>query len=259
LASQFEQDLDLFFLPEKIISLSKVITIKALYFKMKKLIFLFIPMLLLLNSCNPSKVEEGEIEYVVTYPNLEITGFMLAILPENMTITFKGTKMKASFESGSFFTTEIISDEANKSVEMRLNFGDIQIYSVLDENEIQEMISSQPRYTITDLGKQDSVSGMYSSSYSVTSKTDVKRRETAWFTEDLSLENPYWFTSYAAIKGLPVVYDAERYGVMMHLVATKLTKREVLPAEFERDPVLKKVSFEEYEAEVQELFDTLME
>ncbi len=226
---------------------------------MKKLIFLIVPMLLLLNSCNPSKVDEGEIEYIVTYPNSKISGFMLAILPENMTITFKGSKMKTSFESGTFFTTEIISDEADKSIEMRLNFGDIQIFTVLDENEIQEMISSQPRYTITDLGNQDSISGMYSSSYSVTSKSDTTPHETAWFTEDLSLANPYWFTSYAAIKGLPLVYDAERYGVMMHLVATKLTKREVLPTEFDRDPVLKEVSFEEYEAEVQELFDTLIE
>lgn len=226
---------------------------------MKKLYFIIAPLFLMLISCNPSKVEEGEIEYAVTYPNSEISGFMLAILPENMTITFKGTKMKTSFESGTFFTTEIISDEADKSVEMRLNFGDIQIFTVLDENEIQEMISSQPRYTITDLGKKDSISGMYSSSYSVSSKSDLTPRETAWFTEDLSLANPYWFTSYAAIKGLPVVYDAERYGVMMHLVASKLTKREVLPTEFDRDPVLKEVSFEEYEAEVQELFDTLME
>jgi hypothetical protein len=54
------------------------------------------------------------------------------------------------------------------------------------------------------------------------------------------------------------VFDIERYGIIMHLEATKFIRREVKEEEFNRDPALEEVSFDEYEAEVQELFDILM-
>lgn len=226
---------------------------------MKNLFLIIAPVLLVLMSCEPEKIQEGEVEYAITYPHSEVSGFMQAILPETMTITFKGTKMKTTIARGEIFTTEIISDEADRSVEMRLDFGDQLYYTVLNQDEVQEMISSQPRYQLKDLGKSDSISGMYAASYSVECATDTIPLSNAWFTEDLVFTNAYWFTPYAETKGFPLIYDAGRYGVMMHLEAAKLTKREVKETEFDRDPALIKVSFEEYEAEVQELFDILME
>ena len=46
---------------------------------------------------------------------------------------------------------------------------------------------------------------------------------------------------------------------MMHIEAVQITKREVLDTEFDRDPKLTEVTFEDYEKEVQALFDVLME
>lgn len=226
---------------------------------MKNVLLVLAPLFLALISCKPNKIEEGEVEYTITYPHGEITGFMQAILPETMTITFKGTKMKTTIARGEIFTTEIISDEADRSVEMRLDFGDQLYYTILNADEVQEMISSQPHYDLKSLGQNDSISGMYATSYSVTCKNDTIPLSDAWFTEDLIFTHAYWFTPYADVKGFPLVYDAGRYGVMMHLEAVKLTKREVNEKEFDRDPALVKVSFEEYEAEVQELFDILKE
>lgn len=226
---------------------------------MKKFLVLFAPLLFIMTSCAPDKVQEGEIEYAITYPNSEISGFMQAILPETMTITFKGTKMKTTIARGEIFTTEIISDESDRSIEMRLDFGASLLFADLDENEIQELISSQPEYKIKALGESDSLAGMMSTSYKIEGAKDTITRSDAWFTEDLIMEDAYWFTPYAKTKGTPVIYDAERYGVMMHIEAVKITKREVLDTEFDRDPELVEVTFEDYEKEVQELFDVLME
>lgn len=226
---------------------------------MKKILFLFAPLLLLVTSCKPDKLQEGEIEYAITYPNSEISGFMQAILPETMTITFKGTKMKTTIARGEIFTTEIISDEADRSIEMRLDFGASLLYANCNENEVQELISSQPEYKVKALGASDSLAGMYSMSYSIEGANDTITRSDAWFTEDLIMTDAYWFTPYADTKGTPVIYDAERYGMMMHIEAVKITKREVLDTEFDRDPELVEVTFEDYEKEVQALFDLLME
>ncbi len=213
----------------------------------------------LIISCGDSKIQEGEVEYSITYPNSDISGFMQAILPETMTLTFDGTKIKTTIARGQIFTTEIISDEANRSVEMRMDFGDKLYYSVLTESEIDQMIASQPSYQINATTKKDSISGMYASEYAVDCSEDTITRMNAWFTEDLAPASAYWFTSYSSVKGFPLIYDAQRYGVMMHLEAINLIQREVEDKEFERDPSLVQVSFEEYESQVQELFDILME
>ncbi|MFT5823590.1 MAG: hypothetical protein ACI8ZM_004852 [Crocinitomix sp.] len=226
---------------------------------MKKILFLFAPLLLISTACKPDKVQEGEIEYAITYPNSEISGFMQAILPETMTITFKGTKLKTTVARGEIFTTEIISDESDRSVEMRLDFGASLLYASLNENEVQELISSQPEYKLKALGNSDSLGGMFSTSYGVEGKNDTITRSDAWFTEDLVMTDAYWFTPYAGTKGTPVLYDVERYGIMMHIEVVKITKREVLETEFDRDSDLDEVTFEDYENEVQALFDVLME
>ena len=51
---------------------------------------------------------------------------------------------------------------------------------------------------------------------------------------------------------------SERYGLKMHIEAVKFTPREVLDSEFDQIHTYSKVNFDEYEAEVQGLFDILL-
>lgn len=224
---------------------------------MRKTLCLLLVATTILSSCGESKIEQGEVEYLITYPYTEVSGFMEAILPEKATLVFKGTKMKSNVSRGKIFTTDLISDEATNLLEMRLDFGDKFFYAELDANDVKAFKASQPVYTINPTSNQDSVQGLWSTEYTVTSE-DTITHQNAWFTEALAPQNGYWYSSYHQIKGVPLIFDVERYGVIMHFEAVKFTQREVLDSEFERDPGLKKVSFEEYESEVQELFDILM-
>ncbi|MCG8575872.1 MAG: hypothetical protein MI810_13375 [Flavobacteriales bacterium] len=224
---------------------------------MKKHFFLLFSLCLLLFSCGDNKIPEGEIEYIISYPHSDVSGFMEHILPETMTLTFKGSKVKSQIARGKIFKTEVVSDEADNSIEMRLDFGDKIFYCVLNEEEVKKLKDSQPTYDVTETGKADSVQGMWSKEYTVNSN-DTIDHDNAWFTEDLAPQSAYFYSSYHDIKGLPLVFDIERYGIIMHLEATKFIRREVKEEEFNRDPALEEVSFDEYEAEVQELFDILM-
>jgi hypothetical protein len=227
---------------------------------MKRLFtLLLLPIFILLSSCGPDTIQEGEVEYVITYPNLEVTGFMEAILPKSMTIVFKGSKMKTIIAKGEIFTTEVISNETDKSIEMRLDFGDKLFYANLNQNEVNELIHSQPNYQVNKTTKSDSLVGLFAEAYTVQSEADTDIRMDAWFTNALGPQDACWFSSYSEIKGFPLIYDVERYGVLMHVEAINFTKREVKDAEFKRDPSLEEITFEDYEAEVQELFDILME
>lgn len=225
---------------------------------MKRLFLLTVPFFFFLFSCGSSKIKEGEVEYKITYPNTELSGFIQAILPEKMIITFKGTKLKSNISRGKMFATEIISNEKGKSLEMRLDFGDKLYYTILNHNDVKDFIASQPKYELSDLNRSDSLVGTLAKAYRVKGQ-GASTYTDAWFTTDFIPEEAYWFTSYAGTKGFPLVCDAERYGVHMHLEAVKFTAREVLETEFDRAPELVETSFKEYEAHVQELFDLLME
>jgi len=227
---------------------------------MKRISFLLVlPFFTILIGCGPDTIQEGEVEYVITYPNIEASGFMEAILPKSMTIVFKGTKMKTLISKGEIFSTEVVSDETDRSMEMRFDMGDKLYYTQLTEDDLNELLHSQPNYEISKTSESDSLVGLFAEAYSVYSPDDTVTYNNAWFTMALAPQNATWFSSYNEIKGFPLVYDVERYGVFMHVEAIDFRKREVKDSEFDRDPSLEAISFEDYEFEVQELFDILME
>ncbi|MBK7129401.1 MAG: hypothetical protein IPM74_07190 [Crocinitomicaceae bacterium] len=226
----------------------------------KRLLYILLPALSLLTACGADKIEQGQLEYTITYPGIQVSGFTLSMLPDEMTCVFKGTKVMTSIKRGKLFSTQIITDESTKSVEMRLEFGsEHAIYTILTAEEITQLKNSQPVYDVVKANHEDSVAGLWASEYVVTCKTDSANHETSWFTTALTPKDPFWFSSYSGIEGMPLIYDIERYDVLMRLSAVKFSEREVQDKEFDRNPELKEVSFQEYEAIAQELFDILME
>ncbi|UKN01855.1 hypothetical protein K6119_19210 [Paracrocinitomix mangrovi] len=227
---------------------------------MKKLLPLVLIFPFIFASCGKKLIEEGEVTYEITYPYMKVEGFMQAILPKEMTIVFKGSKMKTTIARGTIFSTDVITDESNEYMEMRLDFGDKLYYSELTKDEIKKLKESAPNYEIKETEEQDSVAGMYCRKYTVKSlSSDTLQPGDAWFTEDMAVQNGAWFSAYSSVTGLPVVYDVERYGLMMRVKATSFVKRKVKDSEFERPAELSPVSFATYEEEVQELFDILLE
>ena len=202
------------------------------------------------------QIQSGEIEYVITYPDAEVSDFMSKIIPEKLVLTFKGDKIKSTIARGKIFSTEIVSNQNQNKIEMRLDFGAKLIYTDLKEDEIDKMIASQPDYEIEKTSNKDSIIGLLAKEYLIISENGDSK--SIWFTQDLTPKKAYWYSSYTKIKGVPLIYDIERYGLKMHIEAVKFTPREVLDSEFDQIHTYSKVNFDEYEAEVQGLFDILL-
>lgn len=226
---------------------------------MKLYYFALILLSLSVLSCGENKIESGEIEYEITYPYNETSNLMDMMLPKKMTVIFKGSKMMTVIKKGKIFSTEIIADEVAKTIEMRLDFGSDVLNTHLTPQDIDEMIASQPVYTFSKPESGDSLVGCTTQHYEVDCKTDTLDPFKSVFTTDLSTQNSGWFTSYKDIKGMPLIYLIDRYGVVMHVSATKLTPREVLDTEFDPTETFEEVSYTKYDHKVQELFDVMMD
>ena len=211
-----------------------------------------------LQSCD-NRIEQGELTYKITYPYTDTSGATGRLLPKEMKVIFKGTKVKTEIARGKFINMQIISDNADKSIEMRLDFGDKPYYCILTEADREKLLSLQPIYNVQSTSKQDSVAGLWATEYTVKEENGEIEHPNAWFTEALRPDEMYFFSSYTGTPGVPLIYEMEQYKMVMRIEAREFIEREVVDEEFTRDPSLIEVSFDQYYEEVQELFDLLID
>lgn len=206
-----------------------------------------------------TKIRQGEITYAVTYPYNNFEGFTAAMLPKEVTVVFKDSKLLTTIRRGNIFQTQVYIDEESKEMEMRLDFGSDKFFTVLDNGQQENFKTSQPKYTISKTGETDSLSGLFAKKYTVKYPSDTVPPFDSWFTEDLSIQDAARISSYAPTKGMPLIYDIDRYGVRMHLEITGFKEREVDDKEFERSNELSEMEYLKYEKKLQDLFDVLTE
>jgi len=224
-----------------------------------KLIF-FSVLATLLFSCGENKIQQGEIEYEITYPYNEISGLMNTLLPKKMTVIFKGDKMIITIAKGKMFSTEILSNEKTKELEMRYFFGSDKLKCKLNEADIKNLIASQPVYNFSEPVPGDSMVGC--STHHVKQTLDADSlgigEFTSIFTRDFSIQNAGWFNSYSSIEGMPLTYLIDRYGIVMKVEAVNFIQREVMDEEFQLTEDYEEISYPKYDKKVRELFELIM-
>lgn len=226
---------------------------------MKYLLFSILLFSLVLSSCKQEKIKQGEIAYDITYPYTDLNGIMDVMLPKKMTVIFKGDHMIASIEKPKIFRTDIISNGVKKELKMRLDFGSENIQANLAPKDIELLQNNQPNYSVGNAIKTDTIAGLEATFYSVESDNENIGQFDCAFSNNLSVTNTEWFTSYNGSKGIPLIYVIERYGIIMHLRATKFSSREIQDSEFTVKKTFKDVPYPRYENKVNELFELIIE
>ena len=210
-------------------------------------------------SCNNKKIQSGEITYEITYPYNELSNLMEIMVPKTMTIVFKGDKMKTTIEKGNFFTTNIISNETTKELEMRFKMGTDIFNSHLTKDEITNFIRSQTTYNISAPKKGASLVNRVCLHYEVDCPNDSIDLFPSVFTSDFSIQKGGWFSAYHEIEGMPLESLIDRYDLFMKVKATSFVAREVQDSEFDPQFEYIEVPYETYDKKVQDLFDVMLD
>jgi hypothetical protein len=210
-------------------------------------------------SCDKSKVQSGEITYEITYPYNELSNLMEIMLPKTMTIVFKGDKMKTTIEKGNFFTTDIISNETTRELEMRFKMGTDIFNSHLNKEDITNFINSQPKYNISNPINGDSLVNCFCQHYEVDCTNDSIDIFPSVFTSDFTIKNGSWFSAYHEIEGMPLESLIDRYDLFMKVKAINFIERDVEDSEFEPKFDYIEVPYKTYDRKVQDLFDVMLD
>jgi len=210
-------------------------------------------------SCGDGKINSGEIEYEISYPYNNLSKLMEMMLPKTMTIVFKGDKMITTIKKGNLFTTKVISNGVTRELEMRLKMGSDIFNTNLNEKDITSLLNSQPKYAFSKPLNGDSIIDCLSTYYDVNYATDSIDAFPSIFTQDFAIQNACWFSSYHEIKGMPLEYLIDRYGLIMKVKATNFTMREVKDSEFDTKFKYTEIPYNRYNKKMQDLFDIMLD
>lgn len=231
------------------------------FVKNTRISFIAVAVTLMLGSCGgDSKVYEGTIEFEVTYPYYTPKGFMSSLLPEKMTMKFKGNKFKTEVKRGKAFSSAFIVDCDAKTLTTLFQFGTKRKFSLMDEAGVHKQVEekfAKPEYMHTNEG--DSIVGFLCRKSIAFFNTMGQPEATLYYTDAIGIENPNWAFPYHEIKGVFLIYEIEQFGIRMRFTAKKFNPDPIEDKEFEVPSNYKSVPVEELSKEMEDMFGTIVD
>ncbi|MBI4946391.1 MAG: hypothetical protein HY840_08325 [Bacteroidetes bacterium] len=196
-------------------------------------------------------IQEGVIEYDVTYPKVDPNSMMVSGLPSKAFLRFKNNNMVNDM-SGMMGLISItyISDQTNKKVAQTLTLINKKYVSDISEEEMKKMNDSF--LSSIEHGKNtQEIAGFKCKEAIVT----LQNGETThvYYTNDIGITNPNWSNPYTKIDGVLMDFQMERYGLAMHLKAKSVFSQTIDDTAFNIPEDHKKIPFAELEKILQEL------
>ena len=191
----------------------------------------------LFNSCTTGllqhRVDEGVIEYRLSFPEYDPSGIMAGMLPERTTLTFSDNKQVQEVNAGmGVFRTSMITDNEQESMDYHLSLMSKKMVAHLLPLDFSLFNTESSKPTIIYTQDVDTIAG-YVCKRAVAVFDKVGEREIElWYTDQIKMTNPNWYSPFAEIEGVLLRYDLVQYGMRMRLDAISVTPGKVDQAKF---------------------------
>ncbi|MFN2430959.1 MAG: hypothetical protein ABR574_13145 [Cryomorphaceae bacterium] len=180
------------------------------------------------NRVFDEKVDEGIIEYQVTFPELGDESLTATLLPNKMTYAFKDDAFASYFEAaGGVFKNRIIANRKDKKVEHQLKVFRKKIKVMMNERDVMKMLTDYPKMAVINTEDTDTIAGFYCHKAMLVFEDVSMPKISVYYTKDINMEMPNWCTQYHEIDGVLMAYEIEEFGVRMKLEATSVTPGKV--------------------------------
>lgn len=200
----------------------------------------------------------GVIKFEVTYPYYDKEGFMATMMPDEMFMRIKDNKFRNEISQG-IFKTVFIADNNKKELRQQLYFWSKKIAVKLSQQETNEFIDSFDNITISFTEDSDSIAGYLCKKAIATFDDPEMPPIDLYYTNEIGLVDANWCNQFKEIDGVLLQYEVERYGLRMRFRATEIYHEEISETMFQIEDGYKYVSAEEMDAEMEEIFSTLLE
>jgi len=200
------------------------------------------------NFSTTSSIDEGEIEYtlqVVENRNVLLTNDML---PSTTTMSFKNNNICFNLSAFGVFATDLISKQGSKTLTQTLKLMGKKYAVVATQDSLKEYMKAEPTMTIEYTKNTKTVAGYKCKHAKCTFHNPDFPSFDVYYTEDIKIEDPNFYSQYSPIKDVLMEFNVYRYNVFMRLTAKKVNEKDVDDAVFEAAADFKKVSKREMDS-----------
>lgn len=200
------------------------------------------------NFMTTASIDEGEIEYelkVIENRNPLLTNDML---PNTMTMSFKENNTCFSLSAFGVFATDLISKQKTKTLTQTLKLMGKKYAVFANQDSLQLYMKSEPSLIIEHTKKTKKIAGYNCKHALCTFQNPDFPSFDVYYTEDIKIEEPNFYSQYAPIKGVLMEFNVYRYNVFMKLTAKQVNKKDIEESIFEASQDYKMVGKKEMDS-----------
>jgi hypothetical protein len=198
--------------------------------------------LLFLSACNQSvekkKISQGYVLYDVDV--VDKNHWMVNLAPKQLKLYFAKGKFAAEMSAiGGIFRYVLILDSISETqIQLTKVFQD-KMYTIQTREEITKALAN--RYMVKSLGTKEDNLGYLCTGNLVTEKISGDT-STIWLTEEMGVQFPVFVMPKNDLKGFPLEYTVENFGLKLRLKAIKVVEINVNESIFQIPKGFNKVS-----------------
>lgn len=199
------------------------------------------------NCSSKGSITEGKIDYAISFPDFDTVEhtFLAILLPKQQTYTFHNNLFHSSVKKA-MVEINIISNTEKKYFYSDLKFSKSKFY---EGTVAQEDLAD---FDIEFTDKRAEIAG-FKAKHAIAHSNNNGKIE-LWYTEEIAMQNPNWHTPYSEVPGVLLEYTVINNGITMHFKATSFYDEEVDKTLFIPSKKGEQITFQEFEAELSELF-----
>lgn len=215
---------------------------------MKKIALLLIATAATL-SVSAQSFTEGKIVTKISYPDMDESNGIMAMLPKENVMYVKGDKARMEQPGAMGSKTIIIIDNKKKETHTYLDLMGKKYEIVQNEKDITEQNKTAGDITITPTTETKDIAG-YKCTKSTIKTKDGEEGE-IWFSPDLARPSGNWSSPYKSVNGMLMEYTISKATSMgdmkMKMTVTEVTKESVPDTKFKApEGEWKKVTMDEF-------------
>jgi len=229
----------------------------------KSYLTLFLAFTLFLSACdNPifqSVIDEGKIEYRITYPNVAKNNVMLELMPKKMMTSFVDNNYRSDIVAGmGIFKTSIIFNKGNDKLIHSIKMLRTKYASELTEEDFKKF---NPEFNAVEVSLSDEtkeIAGYHCKAADIKVLGDIVWTFKIFYTEEIAIANANSHTPFKEIKGVLMEYEVLSHNILMRFTATKVIREEIKLAAMELEDGYEMVKPVKLKSEIEKLFSNIM-
>ncbi len=224
---------------------------------------LILALTLFLSACDntvfQSGIDQGKIEYDITYPNIPEDNVMLDLMPKTMLTTFVDNNFRSDVVAGmGIFKTSIISMADQDKLVHSIKMLKTKYASELTEADWERFNPEFNKIEVSLLNETKEIAGYLCKSADIKVLGDSVWTYKAFYTEEINIENPNSRTIFKNIKGVLMEYEIVNNNILMRFSATKVIQEDIDISAVELEDDYEMVDPMKLKSEIDKLFSNIM-